>query len=186
MSQMQKDHNSVNSQNHRQSATWGRSDSMRQVRSNDGCPDWRQPMIVVLMGAPGAGKSTWVARNKTANDYIYNTEAVRVNRELDIAAFMSIQRRKAISAVEQGKDLIADGTHTISTHRQVWLNLADRLNHKTKLVVFDTSLQACLAVQKQREFPAPGKVVIDHHKRLQSAKLHIKREGWGSIEIITR
>jgi predicted kinase len=138
------------------------------------------------MGAPGAGKSTWVRHNKSANDYIYNTEAVRMNRELDIAAFMSIQRYKAINAVEQGKNLIADGTHTIATHRQVWLNLANRLKHQTKLVVFDTSLQTCLAVQKQREFPAPSKVVIDHHKRLQSAKSQIKSEGWGSIEFLTR
>ena len=143
-------------------------------------------MIVVLMGAPGAGKSTWVARNKTANDHIYNTEAVRVNRELDIAVFMSLQRRKAVNAVEQGQDLIADGTHTIQTHRQVWLNLADRLHHDTKLIVFDTSLQTCLEVQKQREFPAPRKVVIDHHKRVHVAKSQIKREGWGAIEIITR
>jgi predicted kinase len=41
-------------------------------------------MITVLMGAPGAGKSTWVAANKTGLEYIYNTEAVRVNRDLDV------------------------------------------------------------------------------------------------------
>ena len=117
---------------------------------------------------------------------MFNTEAVRINRELDIAAFMNLQRHKAILAVESGKDLIADGTHTIKTHRQVWLNLADRLGIDTKLVVFDTRLEMCVEVQKQREFPAPIKVVRDHHSRLQLAKLHVKREGWGSIEIITR
>lgn len=143
-------------------------------------------MIVVLMGAPGAGKSTWVFKNKTGFEHIYNTEAVRVNRDLDIAAFMGLQRHKAIRAVEDGKDLIADGTHTIQTHRKVWLNLAERLNIETKLVVFDTRLETCLEVQKQREFPAPRKVVVDHHQRMQMAKLHIKREGWGDIEVITR
>ena len=143
-------------------------------------------MIVVLMGAPGAGKSTWVRKNKSGFEYIFNTEAVRVNRELDIAAFMGLQRLKAIKAVESGKDLIADGTHTIQSHRKVWLNLADRLGLDTKLVVFDTRLETCLEVQKQREFPAPRKVVVNHHRRMQMAKLHIKREGWGSIEVITR
>ena len=143
-------------------------------------------MIVVLMGAPGAGKSTWVFKNKTGFEHIYNTEAVRVNRELDIAAFMGLQRLKAIKAVESGKDLIADGTHTIQSHRKVWLNLAARLGLDTKLVVFDTRLETCLEVQKQREFPAPRKVVVDHHQRMQMAKLHIKREGWHDIEIITR
>jgi predicted kinase len=143
-------------------------------------------MIVVLMGAPGAGKSTWVRRNKSGFEYIFNTEAVRVNRELDIAAFMGLQRMKAVKAAEAGKFIIADGTHTIQMHRRFWLNLADRLGIETKLVVFDTPLQTCLEVQNNREFPAPRKVVVDHHRRMQMAKLHIKREGWGSIEVITR
>ena len=140
----------------------------------------------MLMGAPGSGKSTWVKNNKTGFEHVFNTEAVRINRELDIASFMNLQRHKAILAVESGKDLIADGTHTIKTHRQVWLNLAERLGIETKLVVFDTRLDMCVEVQKQREFPAPVKVVRDHHSRLQLAKLHVKRERWGSIEIITR
>jgi predicted kinase len=143
-------------------------------------------MIVVLMGAPGAGKSTWVRNNKTGFEHIYNTEAVRINRELDIAAFMQLQRFKAVKAAEDGKHIIADGTHTIQTHRKLWLNLAERLGIESKLVVFDTRLETCLEVQKQREFPAPRKVVVDHHQRMQMAKLHIKREGWGSIEVITR
>jgi predicted kinase len=75
-------------------------------------------MIVVLMGAPGAGKSTWVKNNKHGDEHIFNTEAVRINRELDVAGFMQHQRIKAIKAVESGKDLIADGTHTIGTHRK--------------------------------------------------------------------
>jgi predicted kinase len=143
-------------------------------------------MIVVLMGAPGAGKSTWVTKNKNGDEHIFNTEGVRVNRELDVAAYMQHQRMKAIKAVEAGKHLIADGTHTISTHRKVWLNLADRLGLETRLVVFDTQLTTLLGVQTTREFPAPSVVVIDHYRRLQRAKHIILREGWGSIETITR
>jgi predicted kinase len=143
-------------------------------------------MITVLMGAPGAGKSTWVTKNKSGFEYVFNTEAVRVNRELDIAAFMGLQRMKAVKAAEASKYIIADGTHTIQTHRRFWLNLADRLGIDTKLVVFDTRLETCLEVQKHREFPAPRKVVVDHHQRMQMAKLHVKREGWGEIEVITR
>jgi predicted kinase len=143
-------------------------------------------MITVLMGAPGAGKSTWVMNNKTGNEHIFNTEAVRINRELDVAGFMQHQRIKAIKAVESGKDLIADGTHTIGTHRKVWLSLADRLLLPTRLIVFDTALATLLGVQKMREFPAPHKVVVDHHRRLQLAKHAIVREGWDSIEFIKR
>ena len=157
---------------------------MHGVQLHDGCTGWS--MITVLMGIPGSGKSTWVQNNKTGFEHVFNTEAVRINRELDITTFMNLQRHKAILAVESGKDLIADGTHTIKTHRQVWLNLADRLGLDTKLVVFNTQLDICMEVQKQREFPAPMKVVRDHHHRLQLAKLQIKREGWGSIDVISR
>jgi predicted kinase len=138
------------------------------------------------MGAPGAGKSTWVTKHKTGFEHIYNTEAVRINREMDIGLFMQMQRIKAVKAVEAGKSLIADGTHTIKTHRQVWLNLADRLGIDTQLVVFDTRLETCLQVQMQREHPAPLQVVKDHHRRLQHAKLLILREGWDEIVSIKR
>lgn len=143
-------------------------------------------MIVCLMGAPGAGKSTWVVKNMNGDEHIYNTEGVRRNRDLDVGIYMNLQRAKAIRAVEAGKWLIADGTHTIQTHRKVWLTLADRLGLDTKLVVFDTPLNILLEVQKHREFPAPRNVVVDHHRRMQMAKLHIKYEGWGSIDIIKR
>lgn len=144
------------------------------------------PMIVCLMGAPGAGKSTWVTKNKSGFEHVYNTEGVRRNRDLDVASYMNLQRLKAIKAVEAGKWLIADGTHTIQAHRRVWLNLADRLGLETKLVVFDTPLNTLLEVQKHREFPAPRNVVVDHHRRMQMAKLHIQHERWGSIETIKR
>ena len=138
------------------------------------------------MGAPGAGKSTWVANNKTGDEHIFNTEMVRINREINVAGYMQFQRMKAIMAVELGKDLIADGTHTIGTHRKVWLNLAARLGLETRLIIFDTALTTLLGVQDMREFPAPKQVVVDHYRRLQLAKHTIVREGWGSIEIITR
>lgn len=143
-------------------------------------------MIVVLMGAPAAGKSTWVRKHINGDEHIYNTEAVRMNRDLDIGAFMQYERMKAIKAVENGKSLIADGTHTIASHRQVWLNLAERLGLETRLVVFETALPILLEGNAIRQFPAPRKVVIEHHRRMQLAKYAVNREGWGSIERIVR
>ena len=143
-------------------------------------------MITVLMGAPGAGKSTWVAANKTGLEYIYNTEAVRVNRDLDVGRYMYVLRQKAVAAVESGQDLIADGTHTIRTHRTVWLNLAKRLSLPTKLVVFDTNMNTCLLVQTQRQHPAPAGIVRKHDRLMKRAMHEIKSENWGEIEIITR
>jgi predicted kinase len=143
-------------------------------------------MITVLMGAPAAGKSTWITKNSTGLEYIYNTEAVRINRDLDIAAFMDLARRKAIKAAESGLDVIADGTHTISTHRKVWLNLGDRLDVKKRLILFDTPLAILLRGNSIREYPAPRNVVVDHYRRFNKSRNIVKNEGWDSIEIIKR
>ena len=143
-------------------------------------------MITVLMGAPAAGKSTWLTANKTGFEHIYNTEAIRKNKEIDVIAYMSFIRFKAIKAAENGKDIIADGTHTFKAHRQFWLILADRLNLETKLVAFDTALPVLLAGNSIRQHPATTKILYQHNARMKIALRAIERERWGSIEVIRR
>ena len=59
-------------------------------------------MITVLMGAPAAGKTTWMLNNKTGFEHIYSTELVRVDREIDVDYYMASIRHKAISAAKNG------------------------------------------------------------------------------------
>jgi predicted kinase len=138
------------------------------------------------MGAPGAGKSTWVHKNKSPDDHIYNTEAVRTNPGIDVMAFMRYERVKAIEAAKLGKDVICDGTHTLTGHRLLWLTVARTLMVETKLVIFDTPLICLLSAQKERIYPAPHKVVVDHYRRFEMAKHLVSNEPWGKIEVIVR
>ena len=105
---------------------------------------------------------------------------------MDVNAYTRHMRTKAIMAVEQGYDLIADATHVMKMHRLIWLGLADRLSLDTRLVVFDTRRELLLQAQQEREFPVKNSVVIDQHRKLQVSKNEVKREGWGTIEVITR
>ena len=143
-------------------------------------------MITVLMGAPGAGKSTWVHKNKNPDDHIYNTEAVRTNPGIDVTALMRYERVKAIEAAKLGKDVICDGTHTLTGHRLLWLTVARTLMVETRLVIFDTPLICLLSAQKERIYPAPHKVVVDHYRRFEMAKHLVSNEPWGKIEVIVR
>jgi predicted kinase len=138
------------------------------------------------MGAPGAGKSTWTRNNKTGFEHVYNIDAIRAIKDMDVNAYTLHMRTKAIMAVESGNDLIADATHVIKAHRLVWLRLADRLGIDTRLVVFDTRRELLLEAQRNREFPVKNSVVIEQHRKLQVSKTEMKREGWGTIEVITR
>jgi len=145
-----------------------------------------QRLITVLMGAPGAGKSTWLKNNQTGLEHIASTEAIRINRNIDRGAYMTHMRIKAIAAAEAGQDLIIDGTNTITTHRIIWINLAKRLQVPTRLIAFNTALPLLIQAQTTRQYPAPLKVVQDHHIRMQYALRIINNEGWDSIEVIHR
>jgi len=143
-------------------------------------------MITVLMGAAGAGKSTWTRINKNGDEHVYNIDAIRANKDLDVQAYCNHMRIKAIMAVENGADLIADATHVIKSHRLIWLRLGQRLGIETRLIAFDTQLELLLQAQKNREFPVKNSVVVDQNRKFQFSKNEIKREGWGQIDIVKR
>jgi predicted kinase len=142
-------------------------------------------MITVLMGAPAAGKTTWLRKNK-GDEHIYSTELVRVDRDMDVDYFMNMIRSTAIRAAESGKSVIADGTHTITTHRSFWLRLSRRLDVPTRLIIFDTPLSLLLAGNSRREHPCNVQVLKRHHVRMQMAKRIVTHEPWGSIETLVR
>lgn len=143
-------------------------------------------MITVLMGAPGAGKTTWLEENKLPTDYVASTEAIRVNRHIDRGAYMTHMRINAIHAAEAGQDIIIDGTHTIYQHRLVWLHLAKRLDVPCRLIMFDTPLAYCIQAQYKRKHPAPISIVKEHHARMSIAKRVVKHEGWDEIVVVER
>ena len=143
-------------------------------------------MITVLMGAPAAGKSTWLKANAIGDEHIYNTEAIRVYRDIDRDLYMRNIRRQAYLAVKDGKSVIADGTHTMAQHRHYWLKVAKEFEVKTKLVLFDTPLNVLLIGNAKRLHPAPVKVVRDHYVRFNRSKELVRLESWDQIEIITR
>ena len=143
-------------------------------------------MITVLMGAPAAGKTTWMKQNKTGNEHIYSADLVRVDKDLDVDLFMAMIRSKAIKAVMNRKDVIADGTHTIKAHRMFWLALAKRYQVQTKLIIFDTPLQLLLKGNSARQHQCPPNVLIKHYKSMPMAQRHALREPWNSIERLVR
>lgn len=143
-------------------------------------------MLTVLMGAPAAGKTTWLKRNMDGSEYIATSEMVRIDREMDVAAYMNAMRIQGAKALSSGRDVIVDATNTITAHRLFWLNQSRKHGHKAKLIVFDTDLSLLLNGQKIRIHPAPRDVVIKHHRNMKSAMQLIKSEGWDEIIIKTR
>ena len=138
------------------------------------------------MGAPGAGKTTWVKQNAT-DELVLSSEAVRIYRdELDVGAYMNQMRLKGAQAVKSGQSIIVDATNTITTHRAYWFNISRVNRVDNRLIAFNTSLDQLLLAQTIRTHPAPNTIVKDHFRRFQRALMMIKMEGWNDIKIINR
>jgi predicted kinase len=142
-------------------------------------------MITVLMGCPAAGKTTWMQKNRV-DEYLYSTEAVRTNRDIEVDQFMHHIRSQAVRAVSKGLSVIADGTHTMQSHRKFWLLLSKKYEQPNRLIVFDTPLQIAMMHNEMRLHPAPNRIVREHWIRQQRSMKLIEREGWDEIEIIKR
>jgi predicted kinase len=143
-------------------------------------------MITVLMGAPGAGKSTWLSRNISGDEHIASTEPLRVDRSLDSNIFMNQLRLRAEVAAHDGLDVIADGTHIDRRHRAFWLQLASEANTETRLVIFNTSLPLLYMAQDSRTAPVAKSIVSKYHLDFRKALRTVQFEPWGSIETIVR
>jgi predicted kinase len=143
-------------------------------------------MITVLMGAPGAGKTTWVKQN-AKDQLVLSSEAVRIYKdELDVGAYMNQMRLKGAQAVKSGQSVIVDATNTITAHRAYWIKISRAYGVDSELVAFNTSLELLLNAQRSREYPAPDHIVKDHFRRFQRALTMIKMEGWKNMKIINR
>ena len=143
-------------------------------------------MITVLMGAPGAGKSTWVKRHKT-DEIVLSTEAIRVFKDdIDQGAYMAKLRQQGAQAIKENKSVIVDATNTFTHHRLYWLRLGKAHNQTTRLVIFNTALPLLIAAQDHRQHPASAHIVKQHHQRLQHSMIKARSEGWDQVQIINR
>lgn len=149
------------------------------------------PTLTVLMGPPGAGKTTWIEANLAPGQVLCSTEPIRRNRAMHrrpgaIVSYLAGLRGKAERALSEGSDAVVDGCNTRRGDRTTWLGLARRYGASTRLVVFATSLDAMLAAQLEREHPVAEVKVRRYYEEFRRAEIAVRREGWGRIDYVRR
>lgn len=126
--------------------------------------------LIVLVGLPGSGKSTWAARQ---NIGILASDAVREiltgdpeNQAANRLVFPTLRYLLAMRVKAGMTATILDATSLTPKERKVWLRTAEALGCDAEAVFFDTPLEVCKARNAGRSRVVPDDVMDRFAARL--------------------
>lgn len=146
--------------------------------------------LVLLVGPAGAGKSTWAAAHVPATE-VLSSDHFRglvagdaTDQSASADAFM-VLHAIARARLRRGLRTIIDATNLSLGGRRQLLRMATSAGRPAVAVVFDVSLERCLAHNARRRGRlVPEEVVRRHHRELQAALPRLQDEGFQAIHVV--
>jgi predicted kinase len=144
----------------------------------------------VMVGAPGAGKSTYAKKlAETENAVIISGDDVRAELygSADIQGNWSDiwARIDELVSEASGVPVILDGTHCRKDYRAEAVTLLRSHGYeRVEAVVIDSSLATCLARDFQRKRHVPDYVIKEMHDNLQRSIKNIMEEDFDTFNFV--
>lgn len=145
-----------------------------------------QPIFTMLVGIPGAGKSTWAKKNISANTYYFSSDEIRKelygdeNFQGDPAEVFSLMQRRTVESLKSGFNVIYDATNVSRKNRRGILHSLPK-NIKKCCVIIWAPIEICIERDKVRARTV-GEAIIN--KMLHRFEAPFFDEGFDDILIV--
>ena len=142
-------------------------------------------IVVLAIGLPGSGKSSWFKRHSVAplsSDMIRSLlfDDVREQRFQDLV-FSNLRSMLKARLIAKRPTNYVDATNLTPQERQHWIKLAKDYNYEVHAIFFDVPLEVCIERHQRRDLVVPEDVM-----RRMAAKLKAPtfEEGFAKITVV--
>jgi len=136
------------------------------------------PELVIFVGLPGAGKSTYYAAHFAQTHMQVSKDLMPNARRRDDKQTLAIGK-----ALEEGKNVVIDNTNPSSDIRAPLIALGKRHNARIIACYFECSVRAAIVRNRQRQGKGrvPDVAIFTTQKKLQPP---VPEEGFDEVRVI--
>lgn len=144
------------------------------------------PALVVLVGASGAGKSTWAAARYRGEEVV-SSDALRGvlgsgPHDLDASTDAFAVLETVVAArLGRGLTTVVDTLGLDATKRRAWLGAARARGLPAVAVVLDTPDAECRRRNAARDRPVPAPVLAGQLRTVRDVRPLLDAEGWDRV-----
>jgi predicted kinase len=142
-------------------------------------------VVILAIGLPGSGKSSWFKRNKItplSSDLLRAMLFDDANEQrFQDLVFSNLRSMLKARLIARRPTNYVDATNLTPQERQGWIKLAKDYGYEVQAVYFDVPVEVCLERNQKRE-----RVVAEDVMRRMAAKLKAPgfEEGFGKITVV--
>ena len=156
--------------------------------------------LYMIMGAPGAGKSTFIKNVLSSRAFVVSRDVIRFSMIKEGEPYFSKEKevykeyiRLINEHLSRNRDVIADATHLNAASRNKLINCITAPNVNIHVVWIKTTLETCLKQNELRKGTrayVPPSVITKMHQSIERpqfeegiSSIYIFEEGKGPIVI---